>query len=129
MSVERNDPCPCGSGKKYKNCCQSKRSTSPWIAVGIGVLVVGLAVVAVVLNRSDAHEQPTAQFVPPVPGQTPGHDHAPAKAVGLARCWIDRRGGEDGSGATKALDDIPDVHFHFDSMAALVQAHRAALGS
>jgi len=19
--VQRNDPCPCGSGKKYKNCC------------------------------------------------------------------------------------------------------------
>jgi hypothetical protein len=21
MSVGRNDPCPCGSGKKYKRCC------------------------------------------------------------------------------------------------------------
>ncbi|MBD1372200.1 preprotein translocase subunit SecA [Hazenella sp. IB182357] len=21
--IKRNDPCPCGSGKKYKNCCQS----------------------------------------------------------------------------------------------------------
>ncbi|MDZ7721286.1 MAG: SEC-C metal-binding domain-containing protein [candidate division KSB1 bacterium] len=20
-NVGRNDPCPCGSGKKYKNCC------------------------------------------------------------------------------------------------------------
>ena len=20
-AVGRNDPCPCGSGKKYKNCC------------------------------------------------------------------------------------------------------------
>ena len=19
--IDRNDPCPCGSGKKYKNCC------------------------------------------------------------------------------------------------------------
>ncbi len=24
MSVGRNDPCPCGSGKKYKNCCMNK---------------------------------------------------------------------------------------------------------
>ncbi len=24
MSVGRNDPCPCGSGKKYKHCCLSK---------------------------------------------------------------------------------------------------------
>ena len=34
--VSRNDPCPCGSGKKYKQCCMSKehmgrspRSTAP----------------------------------------------------------------------------------------------------
>jgi preprotein translocase subunit SecA len=24
VRVGRNDPCPCGSGKKYKNCCMSK---------------------------------------------------------------------------------------------------------
>lgn len=24
MSIGRNDPCPCGSGKKYKNCCMRK---------------------------------------------------------------------------------------------------------
>jgi len=25
--TDRNDPCPCGSGKKYKKCCyQQKRS-------------------------------------------------------------------------------------------------------
>jgi len=24
MEVGRNDPCPCGSGKKYKNCCINK---------------------------------------------------------------------------------------------------------
>ena len=23
--VGRNDPCPCGSGKKYKNCCMQKQ--------------------------------------------------------------------------------------------------------
>jgi preprotein translocase subunit SecA len=24
--VGRNDPCPCGSGKKYKKCCELKQS-------------------------------------------------------------------------------------------------------
>lgn len=24
MKVGRNDPCPCGSGKKYKKCCEQK---------------------------------------------------------------------------------------------------------
>lgn len=22
--ISRNDPCPCGSGKKFKNCCQAE---------------------------------------------------------------------------------------------------------
>ena len=26
--VGRNDPCPCGSGKKYKKCCESKKTVS-----------------------------------------------------------------------------------------------------
>ncbi|MEI6531249.1 MAG: SEC-C metal-binding domain-containing protein [Chlamydiota bacterium] len=25
MTVGRNDPCPCGSGKKYKTCCLGKK--------------------------------------------------------------------------------------------------------
>jgi uncharacterized protein len=25
--VGRNDPCPCGSGKKYKKCCEKKTET------------------------------------------------------------------------------------------------------
>ncbi len=24
MQIGRNDPCPCGSGEKYKNCCIKK---------------------------------------------------------------------------------------------------------
>ena len=30
----RNDPCPCGSGKKFKQCCDGKISTSDQYAVG-----------------------------------------------------------------------------------------------
>jgi hypothetical protein len=26
MKAGRNDPCPCGSGKKYKHCCYAKDS-------------------------------------------------------------------------------------------------------
>ena len=28
MKTNRNEPCPCGSGNKYKNCCGQKRSQS-----------------------------------------------------------------------------------------------------
>lgn len=27
--ISRNDPCPCGSGKKFKHCCLGKRRATP----------------------------------------------------------------------------------------------------
>jgi hypothetical protein len=29
MNVPRNDPCPCGSGRKFKKCCANKRLETP----------------------------------------------------------------------------------------------------
>ncbi|XNM49082.1 SEC-C metal-binding domain-containing protein [Escherichia coli] len=29
----RNDPCPCGSGKKFKQCCRIKRPN--WVSASI----------------------------------------------------------------------------------------------
>ena len=31
----RNDPCPCGSGKKFKKCCEAKMSLSHFSAAKI----------------------------------------------------------------------------------------------
>jgi 2-haloalkanoic acid dehalogenase type II len=52
------------------------------------------------------------------------HDVVPAKSVGLKTCWINRRKGRPGGGATKVPtgDATPDIEFA--SMAALVDAHR-----
>lgn len=33
-SIGRNDPCPCGSGKKYKKCCINKRPRNQYVYVG-----------------------------------------------------------------------------------------------
>jgi hypothetical protein len=32
QKIGRNDPCPCGSGKKYKSCCQSKVTSGSTLA-------------------------------------------------------------------------------------------------
>lgn len=29
QKIGRNDPCPCGSGKKYKQCCMKTTSSKP----------------------------------------------------------------------------------------------------
>ena len=41
------------------------------------------------------------------------HDHVPAERAGLARAWIDRRYGKQGSGATVRPPNPPKVDFHF----------------
>ena len=52
------------------------------------------------------------------------HDHVPAAAAGLATCWIDRRKGRPGWGATMPPPSEVQVDFHFGSMAELAEAHR-----
>lgn len=55
------------------------------------------------------------------------HDHAPAERLGLARCWINRRGDKGtGSGATKAVENMPKLNFEFPTLAAMAEAHRKA---
>ena len=51
MSIGRNDPCPCGSGKKYKKCCLdtgANTATNPtqsaWVdQEGIHVVQAGVS--------------------------------------------------------------------------------------
>jgi 2-haloacid dehalogenase len=54
------------------------------------------------------------------------HDHAPANALGLSSCWIDRQHDREGFGATMDPGKTPKVDFRFDSLAAFVEAHRKA---
>ena len=55
------------------------------------------------------------------------HDHAPANRYGLANCWIYRRHGKEGFGATMNPGEMPHYDFRFDSMSDLVAAHKAEL--
>jgi Fe-S-cluster containining protein len=38
VDTGRNDPCPCGSGKKYKNCCLAARSQPPNNETGLDTI-------------------------------------------------------------------------------------------
>ena len=55
------------------------------------------------------------------------HDHAPAKAFGLANCWIYRRHNDEGFGATMNPGETPRTDFTFNSMSDMVKAHQAEL--
>ena len=41
----RNDPCPCGSGRKYKKCCEAKERGGA-VRGRVMMMVVGGAIIA-----------------------------------------------------------------------------------
>jgi 2-haloacid dehalogenase len=53
------------------------------------------------------------------------HDHTPARAIGLASAWIDRRQEAHGGGATPPVSPEVRYDFRFTSLADLAEAHRA----
>jgi 2-haloacid dehalogenase len=57
------------------------------------------------------------------------HDHVPAKRAGLATAWIDRRHERSGWGATMPPPTDATFDFRFESLAAMVAAHQAEIGS
>lgn len=56
MKIERNEPCPCGSGKKYKRCCALKHGAgmSQTTMVLLAVAVVGGALALFAMINTDA---------------------------------------------------------------------------
>lgn len=57
------------------------------------------------------------------------HDHGPANKFGLTSCWIYRRHKQTGFGATMNPGDMPHYDVVFNSMAELVEAHKAELAN
>ena len=56
------------------------------------------------------------------------HDHKPANDIGLASCWIHRRHGREGFGATMNPGATPHYDFRFTSMGEMAEAHRKEVG-
>ena len=52
------------------------------------------------------------------------HYHTPANRHGLRSCWIYRRHGRAGFGATMPPGEMPAYDFRFNSLAEMVEAHK-----
>ncbi|MEQ9424254.1 MAG: SEC-C metal-binding domain-containing protein [Cyclobacteriaceae bacterium] len=75
--VGRNEPCPCGSGKKYKNCHmnaeQNKGGKNKSLIIGgILILLLIIGIFGAYVNSQQA-EVDNGRFTPgpPPPGQAP----------------------------------------------------------
>lgn len=71
---DRNDPCHCGSGRKYKNCCQGKddsKLSSKFGVLGIVVaFIIGLLIVGYALSGGGGQ-----QDCPPGTVWSDAHQH------------------------------------------------------
>ena len=52
------------------------------------------------------------------------HDCATARSLGLATAWIHRRAAAGGFGATRAVEEQPEVDFYFTTLGEMADAHR-----
>lgn len=76
--VRRNDPCPCGSGKKYKNCHEKEdiKAASNNKAFIIGaILVIFLIIAAVVLFTGSPASKSTKPPGPAPEGKVWSEEH------------------------------------------------------
>ena len=71
MKTNRNDVCPCGSGKKYKNCCEQKRfqlrdenRMVRWLISGTVALFLAVIVWEVVAFLTTDHPEMEAYKCP-----------------------------------------------------------------
>jgi len=70
----RNDLCPCGSGKKFKQCCETKTARSAWAGRVLMVLVGAAILGGVAAGVMSFGEKSSAG---PLPGTvwSPEHGH------------------------------------------------------
>jgi len=73
----RNEPCPCGSGNKYKHCCEGRTSwRNNRLATGAGLallVVVGLIVIGLAFSRTGGDT--AARDCPPGQVWSEAHNH------------------------------------------------------
>ena len=77
--VGRNDPCSCGSGKKFKNCCANKAqglSTVGWVTLGAIAVAAAVIVYFVALAPRDDGVR-LGRNCPPGSTWQHGHCHFP----------------------------------------------------
>ena len=63
----RNDDCPCGSGKKFKRCCEAKTPSarsSRFLMIAVGAAVAAAVVAGVVSFNTELRGQTTGVWDP-----------------------------------------------------------------
>jgi hypothetical protein len=122
MKVGRNDPCPCGSGKKFKKCCLGKEGAAPARPPGD----LGAALPPAPSKRHPAAPRPPAR--PAAPPKPPPRPRSPAEERWDAR-WKEFESQDDAGRVALFLQTLDDKELMTDEMAfeMLSRLHQDAL--
>ena len=63
----RNDQCPCGSGRKYKKCCEQKapsRAQSRFLIIAVGAAVLAAFAAGIMSFNADGSRADTRVWSP-----------------------------------------------------------------
>lgn len=93
-------------------------------AEDVGVNKPDPQVFAYCRGRQSAHGYPLGDYLHVAQSQY--HDIGPARRLGYRTCWIERRRGRAGTGATPAPAELTTPDHHYGSMAELVEAIQAS---
>ena len=94
MTTGRNEPCPCGSGQKYKSCCIHKERATSRGLIYLLIAIAAIAAVgvgaALVDRRNDERPAARVQASGPVAGTAPKPQ--PAGPVPPGKVWSAEHG-------------------------------------
>lgn len=115
--IGRNDPCPCGSGKKYKHCCMAKEQAAEHAAF----VAARAAAAAEYQERQTRLKERQAQLE---------HDDELARASNAVIDLLEAsKVDEAEQAARELLVRFPDVHDGYDRLGMVYEArgdHKAA---
>ena len=90
MKTSRNDPCPCGSGKRYKHCCGAI-AAEPSSGMGSGAFHISLAFQAALKNLHAGHLQEAGATCRQILAADPSHNDA-LDMLGFIACQSGNHG-------------------------------------
>jgi tetratricopeptide (TPR) repeat protein len=115
----RNDPCPCGSGKKYKKCCLPKQAAAQRQQVAQQQAERGQRAAA---HRSRLSEM-TAELAARLAGMMPAEDEPLTAASNAVVDLVDAGKLDEAEQAARdLLVRFPDVHDGYDRLGMVHQA-------